>query len=305
MKCKLCNSDFKNCRFLLAHLKSKHLEISKLEYLMNYHFDSKIGLCRNCGKQVKFISFSRYDIYCCKKCRQEYEHKHPEMMKVLEIKKRRTLLKKYGVEYPMAIKGAAEKLANTKLKKYGDSNYNNIEKYKETCIKKYGMDNIFRDSKYIKKCTLKKLGVENAMQDPKIWNKAFQTKVKKGNVNTSKPEETLYLKLIEKFGAPDIIRQYKSPMYPYNCDFYIKSLDLYIELQGTWVHGSEPYNPENPEHIKIVEFWKSKNTKFYNKAIEIWTIRDVEKRKIASENNLNYIEVFDFETFKEIEFLFN
>ena len=94
-------------------------------------------------------------------------------------------------------------------------------------------------------------------------------------------------------------------MYPYNCDFYIKSLDLYIELQGTWVHGSEPYNPENPEHIKIVEFWKSKNTKFYNKAIEIWTIRDVEKRKIASENNLNYIEVFDFETFKEIEFLFN
>lgn len=269
MKCKICNSDFKNGRFLLAHLKSRHPEISKLEYLMNYHFDSKIGKCLNCGKQVKFISFSRYDIYCCKKCRQKYEHKHPEMLKALEIKKRRTLLKKYGVEHPMAIKGSAEKLANTKLKKYGDSKYNNIEKCKETCIKKYGLDNIFRDSEYIKKCTLKKLGVENAMQNPKIWNKAFQTKVKKGNVNTSKPEESLYLKLVEKFGASDIIRQYKSPKYPYNCDFYIKSLDLYIELQGTWMHGSEPYNPENLEHIKIVEFWKSKNTKFYNKAIEI------------------------------------
>ena len=305
MKCKLCNSDFKNGRFLLAHLKSKHLEISKLEYLMNYHFDSKIGKCLNCGKQVKFISFSRYDIYCCKKCRQKYEHKHPEMLKALEIKKRRTLLKKYGVEHPMAIKGSAEKLANTKLKKYGDSKYNNIEKCKETCIKKYGLDNIFRDSENIKKCTLKKLGVENAMQNPKIWNKAFQTKVKKGNVNTSKPEESLYLKLVEKFGASDIIRQYKSPKYPYNCDFYIKSLDLYIELQGTWAHGFEPYNPGNPEHIVRLNEWKSKNTKFYNKAIEIWTIRDVEKRKIASENNLNYIEVFDFKTFKEIEFLFN
>ena len=303
MKCKLCNSDFKNGRFLLAHLKSNHPEISRLEYLMNYHFDSKIGKCLNCGKQVKFTSFSRYDIYCCKKCRQEYEHKHPEMMEALEIKKRQTLLEKYGVEYPMAIEGAAEKLANTKLERYGDSKYNNIEKCKETCIKKYGIDNIFRDSKYIKKCTFEKLGVENAMQDPKIWNKAFQTKVKKGNVNTSKPEETLYSKLLTKFKSDDIIRQYKSLKYPFCCNFYIKSLDLYIELQGTWLHGFEPYNSKNPEHLKIVEFWKLKNTKFYNNAIDVWTRADVEKRKIAKENGIKLIEVFDSDFFSELDFI--
>jgi hypothetical protein len=37
---------------------------------------------------------------------------------------------------------------------------------------------------------------------------------------------------------------------------------------------------------------KSKNTKYYNVAIEVWTKRDVVKRSIAKENNLNYLEIF-------------
>jgi len=32
------------------------------------------------------------------------------------------------------------KTEDTKLKKYGNKNYNNIEKNKETCLKKYGVD---------------------------------------------------------------------------------------------------------------------------------------------------------------------
>ena len=37
---------------------------------------------------------------------------------------------------------------------------------------------------------------------------------------------------------------------------------------------------------------KSKNSKYYQNAIENWTIRDVEKRDIAKKNNLNWIEIF-------------
>ena len=37
---------------------------------------------------------------------------------------------------------------------------------------------------------------------------------------------------------------------------------------------------------------KSKNTKYYNVAIEVWTKRDVNKRNIAKQNNLNYLEIF-------------
>ena len=434
MKCKLCDLDFKNGRFLLAHLKTCHKEISKLEYLMNYHFNSKIGLCRNCGKQVKFISFSKYDIYCCKKCRQEFEHKHPEIMEALEKKKQQTLLEKYGVTHPMAIKGSAEKLAKTKLDLYGDSKYNNIEKYKETCIKKYGVDNIFKDTEYIKKCVnekygvdnifkldstrekirktnlelygseyasqsnlikektaktcierygvkspaqnkeiyqkqietnlklygvehysqaemykkmlpeiqnkiketslkkygaehysrseefkklqplfqektkqsnLKKFGVERAIESSVIQQKIYNTKKQNNSFNTSKPELKLLKILQDKFGISDIEYQYKSPQYPFACDFYIKSLDLYIELQGSWTHGKAPYDAKNPDHIKKLNEWiqKSQTSQFYRNAIDVWTCADVEKRKTVKENGIKLIEVFDSETFKELDFI--
>ena len=38
--------------------------------------------------------------------------------------------------------------------------------------------------------------------------------------------------------------------------------------------------------------WKSKKSKYYNKAINDWTVRDVIKRQIAKENGLNYLEIF-------------
>jgi len=41
-----------------------------------------------------------------------------------------------------------------------------------------------------------------------------------------------------------------------------------------------------------VEYWKSKNTPYYNNAITNWTISDVDKRNVAKENNLNYLEIF-------------
>ena len=108
----------------------------------------------------------------------------------------------------------------------------------------------------------------------------------------SKPEDIHYEKLCEQFGNDDIIRQYKSDLYPFNCDFYIKSTDTYVEYQGFWTHGSEPYDPSNKEHQKIIEQWSKKNTKFYHSAIKNWTITDPLKRQIAHKNGLNYIEVW-------------
>ncbi len=139
---------------------------------------------------------------------------------------------------------------------------------------------------------------------PKILEKSYNTKKQNHTFNESKPELKLLKLLQQRFGVSDIEYQYRSDLYPYNCDFYVKSLDLYIELQGSWTHGKEPYSPENPEHIKTVELWKSKNTKFYNNAINVWTVRDPLKRKIAKDANLNYIEVFDSKTFKELDFIF-
>ena len=441
VECKICNKEFKNTRELSDHLKIEHSEISKLEYLMNYHFDSEIGKCLNCGKQVKYISFSKYNIYCCKKCRQEYEHRHPEMMQALELKRKQTCLKKYGAESSSANKETIEKIKKTKLERYGDSNYNNIEKckktkldlygdsnynnfdsakqtnfekygaeytfksdlvkqkIKETNLERYGVENpnqcdLIKEklkqtnlerygvecvlqleavrSKIIEtnlekygveypiqsdiikekriKSNLEKYGVEYPIQTPEVVNlikstnlerygteytfqsdiikekskqtnlerygvdhpskseivklKIYNTHKRNNSFNTSEPELKLLKLLQDKFGFNNIEYQYKSSKYPFVCDFYIKSLDLYIELQGSWTHGFEPFDATNPDHQNKLQIWKSKNTKFYNNAINVWTVRDPLKRKIAKDSNLNYIEVFDSKTFKELDFLF-
>ena len=67
---------------------------------------------------------------------------------------------------------------------------------------------------------------------------------------------------------------------------------MYIEYNGHWTHGLEPYNNDNKFHQEKIKLWKSKNTKFYNNAIKTWTERDVQKRNIAKQNNLKWIELF-------------
>ena len=50
------------------------------------------------------------------------------------------------------------------------------------------------------------------------------------------------------FEKDDIIRQYyDKDRYPFNCDFYIKSKDLFIEYQGHPSHGYCPFNRNNRE----------------------------------------------------------
>ena len=335
LKCKICGKVLKNTRSFAAHFRESHKDLNYKDYLRFTHFNETIGICKNCGSPTK-VSLTEASNFCCLKCMGIYYHTNEQAKAERYEKAKQSYLKKYGVDNifkdtKFIKQKTKEKLGyenifeNTEYiqecfeKKYGVKSPMHLnstkEKIKQTCKTKFGVENPMQSDLIKKKgieTNLKKFGAKYYQQSkayleklPEILEKDYNTKKQNNTFNTSKPEESLYLKLLTKFKSDDIIRQYKSPKYPYNCDFYIKSLDLYIELQGTWTHGSEPYNHENPEHSKIVEFWKSKNTNFYNNAIEIWTIRDVEKRKIAKENNLNYIEVFDFDFFSELNFILN
>jgi hypothetical protein len=89
----------------------------------------------------------------------------------------------------------------------------------------------------------------------------------------------------------------KDIRYPFHCDFYIKDIDCFIELNFHWTHGKHPFNENCQNDNEILNSWKLKNSKFYNKAIKVWTIKDVIKRKIAKENKLNYFEFYNEEEF--------
>ena len=142
------------------------------------------------------------------------------------------------------------------------------------------------------------------MSSQEMQSRINNTKKKNHTFNTSKIEYQ-FKEYLEQNYPNDFEYQYRSEMYPFNCDFYIKSLDLYIEIQGSWVHGKHPFDENNQEDIDRLNYMKSKNTKYYQNSIYVWTISDIAKRNIAKQNNLKYLEIFSSELNECINALYN
>ena len=152
-------------------------------------------------------------------------------------------------------------------------------------------------------------------RDPQTAEKIYNTKKENNTFNVSKAEEEIFELLCKHFGKKNIYRQYRDLRYCnpltnryFDCDFYIKSLDLFIEFQGNWAHGIEPFNSRKRSHKALVENWleksegvdfKGDNKNYFNKAINTWTKRDPLKRKIAKQNNLNWLEFWSLQEVKE------
>lgn len=64
---------------------------------------------------------------------------------------------------------------------------------------------------------------------------------------SNKEEDSFYNLLLQIFPKEDIERQYSDSRYPFNCDFYIRSLDLFIELNFHFTHGFHPFNSNSKE----------------------------------------------------------
>ena len=139
--------------------------------------------------------------------------------------------------------------------------------------------------------SLKQKGHKDYVSD---WSKAkekeYQTRKRNKSFNTSKPEIELYEKLCNQYGSEQVIHNYWCSEYPHNCDFYIKSEKLFIELNYHWSHGGKPFDENDIECVKQLQKWqeKAKKHKQYEYAIRYWTIKDVEKLNDFRKNNLNF-----------------
>ena len=239
---------------------------------------------------------------------------------------RESLYKKYGAYDVMHIPHILQKIKNTNLKKFGvefplqqlkKENSEIYQKISQTCINKFGVDSLLKNKEVrekIKQTNIQKYGVDNPLKNKEIREKIKQTNIQKYGVDNplknkeiwkksqdnrqisskSKLENNFlnYLKL--KYEPDDIITQYKSKEYPYYCDFYIKSINLYIEIQGHWTHNDHPFDINNLNDQQIMNIWRTKSLSdnYYKNALNTWTIKDVEKRNTAIQNNLNYLEIF-------------
>jgi len=99
---------------------------------------------------------------------EKYGVKRPLQSEEILNKTQKTLLEKYGVSHGLQSKEIRdkthisfvknndmgilqEKIGLTKLKRYGDSKYNNTEKNVETCKSRYGVDNILESNSPFRK----------------------------------------------------------------------------------------------------------------------------------------------------------
>lgn len=199
-------------------------------------------------------------------------------------KAKQTNKKRYGVEEPLSSKDIRKKGNETRKVRYNDEFYTNREKAKKTCLDKFGVDNCYKIEEFRKRIN---------------YDKVVKTKIKKGTINSSPQEDILFNILIKLYGENNIIKYYKNERYKnpitnrlFSCDFYIKSLDLFIELNLHFTHGKHPFDANNKEDLSLLQEYKMYNKPIYNKVIDVWTKRDVLKRTCAKENNLNYIEIF-------------
>lgn len=287
--------------------------------------------CQYCNKPLKFkLNFKKY---CSASCSNKSE--------TTKKKYKQTCLEKYGVDNYAKTQECTEKIKNVFIKKYSTHYMNTDEfknkskhtciikyggepnkcaavrnKIKQTCLERYGVDNYSKTKEFKINFTLKademvakkqqtcleRYGFNDYSKTKEFQEKQYQTKRKNNSFHTSKPENKLYEILCDKFGTDNIIRQYKSNLYPFVCDFYIKNLDLYIEYNGNWTHGKHPFNENDPDDLNKVKFWKDKSIelnikgkqkRYYNAAIYVWTNLDVRKRNIAKQNNLNFVEIWN------------
>jgi len=147
------------------------------------------------------------------------------------------------------------KVKTTKKLKFDDENYNNREKYKETCLDNFGFDNPMKDPIILEKLQniiFEKYGVYHPAQNPEIYQKMIKNGylVKKYKDTEIYYQGTYELNFLDKYyDKIDIVRgerisyEYNGKEHYYFPDFYIKELNLIVEIKSSrWFEESRERN---------------------------------------------------------------
>lgn len=167
----------------------------------------------------------------------------------------------------------------------------------QTTLDRYGKDNPMQVKEFSNKLFISLLNkVGNAMVE---YRKTHDISVvSKATFNGSRTEMFVLEKLCQKFGYDNVYYQYgvypKDSRYPFNCDFYIKSKDLFIELNYYYVHGNHWFDNSSKRDLERLARLTSKanpniSNDSYSIAIDVWTNSDIKKRNLARKNKLNYL----------------
>ena len=177
-------------------------------------------------------------------CLKKYGVKNVFQHDKIKEKSKNTLYKTYGVSHNMHIPECILLIKKTKLEKYGDENYNNREKMKETNIKLFGVDSYSKTKEY-------KKYMSNPIIKRNKLLKEIETRRKNGTLGKSiSSKETKWL---DSLGIPNdnMHRQVLLSVnnVQYIVDGFNPETNTVYEFLGDYWHG----NPETQimENINV------------------------------------------------------
>lgn len=253
--------------------------IAKISENKRYNGDNYSGnrydyLVEKFSNNIEFINY--YNSHLCKECLTQFNISWDDLHIIIDM---------LGLEAPHQ--------HTISLKDYiFDNNYkerhSNILKGKNTWSK--GRKRTSIEIEHQKESWNKR--TESQHKEAKF--KEYLTRKSNGTLgyHKTKDEQILEEILIEHFGEGNIKYNYfDKERYPFKCDFYVVSEDLFIELHAGWEHQFHPFNSDNEDDLTLLEEFKLKSVgnDYYKNVIYQWTDLDVRKLTTFKNNNLNYI----------------
>lgn len=259
--------------------------------------------CDYCGKKLDKKRIPGKLSFCDRKCNGLAARKGGvSYRKAMQTNNRR-----YGTDWSQNNAEIIEKRKNTNRERYGAENpYGSLKikkQIRETVKKRYSVTNVFQDEgikKRIRESTIKKIGVPYAIMLPSVKEAAKSADAKRKHHETMKlrgnykkrmtrPESIMLRMLREVFEEGDIIfQELLNDTWP--IDFYVKSVDSYIQVDGVYWHGLD----RSLEIIK--EFKTPRDRMIYRKFLT-----DREQDKWAKEHGINLLRFTDLEIIKDAE----
>lgn len=209
---------------------------------------------------------------------------------IVRAKVEATCLERLGANSPFEAESSKLLARSTMLDKYGVDNPSKSVIFQQKKIKtsqlNFGVDHPSRAEhirQKTKRTLLARYGVDNPMRLPSIQRQSRLTAMKNGTKSWSSCiEEKFALALHTIFGEHDVHRQCNIKSWA--IDFYIVSIDTYIQFDGVYWHG----------HMHSIKAMQTASTPQLRSIYQTW-LSDREQDKWFVENNLKLVRITDQE----------
>lgn len=138
-----------------------------------------------------------------------------------------------------------------------------------------------------------KVAIGAGLRKPEAQDRRAETVRRHKPDGVTNLEQCVHGLLVERFGEGDVVAQWRDSRYPFTCDFYVRSRDLFVEVNAHWTHGHHWFDASCARDIATRDGWIANRNDYYGAAAKAWCERDVAKREAARAAGLNYVVLWD------------